>query len=170
MSEVLLGAIGTALGIINSVHAIQDRKIKLKVTYGLSFTLEGKTLITMYDLCGNNASKLQDLLKANIPLYPTISIINCSKFSIWVEEVGMGWNKFLNTRAVFRSDEIASISRQNIPCELQPFSSTRITFNHDIYTFKKGLKYIYVETADRRKFFCNVSKFEKIIERYRIRT
>lgn len=151
----------TLLSIINGLSLIRERRIKLSVSFGLGFTIDGKGLMNFYSPTKECFYNLSEAVSAGVCILPSVSIINHSKYTIFIDEIGLSWEKNLKKkRAILSFDRIISENKNTErKLKIEPYASICLTFDYDSLTFDKNIKYVYVETADQRRFFKNIKKF-----------
>ncbi len=151
----------SVLSIINACSLIRERKIKLSVSFGLGFTVDGKNLMNFYSPTKDCFNNLSEAISAGLRILPSVSIINHSKYTVYIDEIGLSWGKKIKKkRAIFLFDKIISKDKlTENKLKLEPYSSINLTFDYEPLRFDKKSKYVYVETSDQRRFFKNIRKF-----------
>jgi len=151
----------SVLSIINACSLIRERKIKLSVSFGLGFSVDGKNLLNFYSPTKDCFNNLSEAISAGLRVLPSVSIINHSKYTVYIEEIGLSWGKEIKKkRAIFLFDKIIGEDKlKEKKIKLEPYSSINLTFDYEPLRFDKKSKYIYVETSDQRRFFKNIRKF-----------
>ncbi len=151
----------SVLSIINACSLIRERKIKLSVSFGLGFTVDGKNLMNFYYPTKDCLNNLSEAISAGLRILPSVSIINHSKYTVYIDEIGLSWGKKIKKkRAIFLFDKIISKDKlTENKLKLEPYSSINLTFDYEPLRFDKKSKYVYVETSDQRRFFKNIRKF-----------
>ena len=108
---LVLGTIGTTLGVINLIRSFWDDRVRLRVIPSLARILPDGLI------SASSAAALQTLLKARELPTVSIEVINLSKFPVTVSEIGL-CEGHLKKRAPFIKAQI--VKGEDLPRRLEP--------------------------------------------------
>ena len=154
-----LGLIGALLGIVNTLSLLFDRRIELKVHFEFAYLLE-KRLIS-FPLPTTTARKtVAEKLKQGRVLNPSVRIVNKSKYTIFITDIGLARNRALKNKMEFFPDLVQPCLEA--PYKMEPFSSLILTCTDiNVLTLPVGVKYVYATTAHGRRFFTKIARLKK---------
>lgn len=80
---LLLGAIGSVLGVVNFVRSIMDERVRLRVTPRLAWQFDGGVLNA------SSNTRIREIIESSGLPNIGIEVLNLSKFPVVIDEVGL---------------------------------------------------------------------------------
>ena len=156
-----LGLIGALLGIVNTLSLLFDRKIEVKVHFEFTY-LAGERYVS-FSLPTTAARKnIIEKIKQGRVLKPSVRIVNKSKYTIFITDIGLTQNRLMKNRMPLFPDLVQP--KLEVPYKMEPFSSLILTCTDiDILTLPIGVRYAYATTAHGRRFFSHIRRLKKTL-------
>ncbi len=163
--SAILGLIGAALGIINTLSLLFDRRIDLDVHFEFAH-ISGERFISFELPTTLSRRGVTEKIKQGRALHPSVRIVNKSKYAIFVTSVGLARNRRLKNRMEFSPNLVKPKSEP--PYKMEPFSSLILTcIDIDILTLPIDVKFVYATTAHGKIFFSRLAKLKKSMLEYK---
>ena len=156
-----LGLIGALLGIVNTLSLLFDRRIEVKVHFEFAY-LAGERLVSFYLPTTTARKSVTEKLKQGRVLNPSVRIVNKSKYTIFITDIGLTQNRRMKNRMPF----FPTLTQPKLesPYKMEPFSSLILTCTDiDILTLPVGVRYVYATTAHGRRFFTRIARLKKTL-------
>ena len=160
-----LGLIGALLGIVNTLSLLFDRRIEVQVHFEFAYVREGR--LFSFGLPTTAArQRVEEKLKQGRVLNPSVRIVNKSKYTIFVTDVGLVRNRLMKNRMELFPDLVQP--KLESPYKMEPFSSLILTCTDiDVLSLPVGVRYAYATTAHGRRFFCRIARLEKTMATFK---
>jgi hypothetical protein len=138
---LLLGAVGTTLGVVNYVRTLVNERVRLRVLPKLAFATGGGFLS---DSLG---ARLPEFLREYGAPFISADVINLSKFPITISEIGLCEGGVKPRRAAFLNPTLVEDGR-TWPMRLEPREAGMLVSGEDAanYPFTSRTR-LYVMTA-----------------------
>ena len=95
-------------------------------------------------------------------LSPSVRIVNKSKYTIFITDIGLSQNRRMKNRQPFFPD--LTQPKLEAPYKMEPFSSLILTCTDiDILTLPVGVRYVYATTAHGKRFFTRIARLKKTL-------
>jgi hypothetical protein len=122
---LLLGAVGTVLGVVNFVRSIRDEQVRLRVTPRLAWNTGGGIITASL------AAKVREVVKSCGLPNVGIDVLNLSKFPVIIDEVGLCEGDIRKTGRTpfFRA---MSLKDEECPIKLAPHESATLFCREDL--------------------------------------
>ena len=157
--------IGALLGIVNTLSLLFDRKIEVKVHFEFAY-LSGERLVSFYLPTTSARKSVTEKLKQGRVLNPSVRIVNKSKYTIFITDLGLSQNRRMKNRMPFFPNLVQP--KLDAPYKMEPFSSLILTCTDiDILTLPVGVRYVYATTAHGKRFFTRISRLKKTLLAFR---
>lgn len=159
-----LGLVGAALGIINTLSLLLDRRIGLEVH--LEFAYKSGERYVSFDLPTTASRKgVTEKLKQGRTLNPSVRIVNKSKYAIFVTNVGLSRNRRLANRMELFPTIVRPAAEP--PYRMEPFSSLILTCaDIDVLTLPLDARFVYATVAHGKCFFARLPRLRKSLIAY----
>lgn len=160
-----LGLIGAALGIINTLSLLFDRRIEIKVGFDFAY-FSGERLVSFELPTTLSKKSVTEKLKQGRVLNPSVRIVNKSKYTIFITGVGLVRNKHMKNQMELFANHV----QPNLlpPYKIEPFSSLILTCTDiNVLTLPIGVRYVYATTAHGKRFFTRIRNLKKTMLAYK---
>ncbi len=157
-----LGLIGALLGIVNTLSLLFDRRIEIKVHFEFAYLLE-KRLVSFPLPTTASRKTITEKLKQGRVLNPSIRIVNKSKYTIFITDVGLSRNRTLKNKMELFPNLVQP--HLDAPYKMEPFSSLILTCTDiNVLSLPVGVRYVYATTAHGKRFFSKIARLRKTME------
>jgi hypothetical protein len=159
----ITGTIGITLGIINLIYSVLDRSTRLTVVFKVSWRMQGGFFSIRCSSLKDSVERIRNVRQQGFGLFPAIEVINHSKHTVTIDEVGFKISRKHNAnRALLQIGE--TLPNMNPPYRVEPLSSIAFFMTgYDITELPHG-RFAYAATADDRYFYASLRCFIETIQ------